>query len=613
MIDQNREAVIAIQGGGVYALSLLGQAEAVFRRGYIPLAFAGTSGGAILASLLWSGLTPGQIRDEFVGMVKRDPKALINLLSPFEPPPEPHFDFDAFLALRRNIEQLMRSIPTDETDERRGIWQRIKSVGKIPGFVGTVLDVRAVWSAIQPHMRRRGLFSGANLEKTINRLIRNGLGEQPGLPPQNEFITFGHITDMMKRSGSRFFRPPLLLTATNLSRRRLELINSADPSRAGMPIAAAVRASAGFPIFFRPRGFGDALNREWFVDGGVIANFPIWAFSDAFRQDIATSERYSQLAWRPWVRIGLRVVDDLQAPDDLSDPMPFLSALVRMLTGAARNQLEDILATVNMRSVIIRQSTSSTEGPGVLEVGDVNEAKINRMIDLGRAAAEAELDKTGAPGVYTTDSEAESRINSRLRAVIDESRRIFAGDDPKFRANIFIPVRNRLKMVLSVNMEGDSDHGLELPSLTSGVTGACYQLSTAIVCNLQKVAQLRSDPHDTFYKALFDMPIELQRKVKADRTWLMSMPIFDPQEVRVLATRRRPAVAAEVPRAAIRELGIALSGPVLGVLNLDAAWDYAGVRLDPDPDVQISDPRIRAIADIMQVAALTIGTELATS
>jgi hypothetical protein len=80
-----------------------------------------------------------------------------------------------------------------------------------------------------------------------------------------------------------------------------------------------------------------------------------------------------------------------------------------------------------------------------------------------------------------------------------------------------------------------------------------------------------------------------------------------------LATRRRPAVAAEVPRAAIRELGIALSGPVLGVLNLDAAWDYAGVRLDPDPDVQISDPRIRAIADIMQVAALTIGTELATS
>jgi hypothetical protein len=93
----------------------------------------------------------------------------------------------------------------------------------------------------------------------------------------------------------------------------------------------------------------------------------------------------------------------------------------------------------------------------------------------------------------------------------------------------------------------------------------------------------------------------------------MSMPIFDPQEVRVLVTRRRPSVAPHVQRVAIRELGIALGGPVLGVLNLDAGWDYARVRVDPDPDMQISDPRIRAVSDIMQVAALTIGTELTTS
>jgi predicted acylesterase/phospholipase RssA len=613
MIDQNREAVIAIQGGGVYALSLLGQAQAVLGRGYVPLAFAGTSGGAILATLLWSGLTPKQIQDEFVGMVTRDPQALINLLSPFDPPPKPHFDFRAFLELRRNVVNVMRSIPTDDEEERRGVLQKIKGLGKIPGFIGTALDVRQLWNAVQPHIRRRGLFSGINLEQTINQLIRKGLGEQPRLPPQNEFITFGHITEMMRRSDGEFFRPPLLLTATNLSRRRLELINSADPSRAGMPIAAAVRASAGFPIFFRPRGFGDGLNREWFVDGGVIANFPIWAFSDAFRQDIARSERYSALAWRPWVRIGLRVVDDVQAPDDLSDPMLFLSALAGMLTGAARNQLEDILAGINMRSVVVRQPTSSTEGPGVLEVGEVDEARINRMVELGRAAAEAELDRTAAPGVYTTDPDAETRINSRLRALIDECCNIFAADDAKFRANIFIPVRNSLKMAVSVNMEGDSDDKLELPSLTSGVTGACYQLSTAVVCNLQKVAQLRGDPGNSFYQSLFDMPPELQRKVKSDRTWLMSMPIFDPQEVRVGSTRRRQSVGADVHRVAIRELGIALSGPILGVLNLDAAWDYGRVRVNPDPDMQIADVRIRAISDIMQVAALTIGAELATS
>src|SRR5271157_5067574 len=42
---ENKEAVIAIQGGGIYALPMLGQARAIIAAGYIPLAFAGNSGG----------------------------------------------------------------------------------------------------------------------------------------------------------------------------------------------------------------------------------------------------------------------------------------------------------------------------------------------------------------------------------------------------------------------------------------------------------------------------------------------------------------------------------------------------------------------------------------
>src|SRR5439155_22503248 len=47
MLEPNREAVLAIQGGGVYGFSLLGQAKTVINRGYIPLAYAGTSAGAV--------------------------------------------------------------------------------------------------------------------------------------------------------------------------------------------------------------------------------------------------------------------------------------------------------------------------------------------------------------------------------------------------------------------------------------------------------------------------------------------------------------------------------------------------------------------------------------
>lgn len=54
-------ACITIQGGGIYGLSLLGQLEAVRRRGLSPVALAGTSAGAIVATLFWARLTPDAV------------------------------------------------------------------------------------------------------------------------------------------------------------------------------------------------------------------------------------------------------------------------------------------------------------------------------------------------------------------------------------------------------------------------------------------------------------------------------------------------------------------------------------------------------------------------
>jgi hypothetical protein len=197
-------------------------------------------------------------------------------------------------------------------------------------------------------------------------------------------------------------------------------------------------------------------------------------------------------------------------------------------------------------------------------------------------------------------------MTARLKLLVDKCQRaIGATADTKFRANIFIPVQNSLRLTYSYNMEGDSDKDLVFPSLSMGVSGNCYQLSTTLVCNLAKVAKLRDEQPDT-YRALFEMPAALQDKVKKDRTWLMSTPIFDPQEVRVVGTRTPTAVPVA------SDLGIGLRGPVLGVLNLDAGWDYAKIELSPDSDVHSGDARIRAIADIMQAEALTIGAELAT-
>ena len=237
---------------------------------------------------------------------------------------------------------------------------------------------------------------------------------------------------------------------------------------------------------------------------------------------------------------------------------------------------------------------------------------IAKMVRLGDQEAKRELDRMGAHGVYKSKPVFGDVINERLKSLVDKCRKVMGqGADPKFRANIFIAVQNTLKMIYSVNMDGDPDNGLEFPRLMMGVTGACYQLSTALVCNLEKIAKLR-EGQPSAYKALFGMPPDLQAKVKKDRTWLMSVPIFDPHEVRVRPKQRAAPGSTDVQRVAISDLGMGLSGPLLGVLNLDAAWDYQTIGLNPDPDVHSGDDRIRAISDIMQADALTIGAELAT-
>lgn len=81
-VPENRETVIAIQGGGIYALPMLGQARAILAAGYVPLGFAGNSGGAILAALLWAGLTPDRIARALEQKLGDNPDGLADLLLP---------------------------------------------------------------------------------------------------------------------------------------------------------------------------------------------------------------------------------------------------------------------------------------------------------------------------------------------------------------------------------------------------------------------------------------------------------------------------------------------------------------------------------------------------
>src|SRR6478672_10457909 len=78
----DRIASVTVQGGAVYGLSLLGQLQAVLDEGYEVVALAGTSAGAIVATLYWAGLKTSEIRDFFEARAKA-PGGITALLGGF--------------------------------------------------------------------------------------------------------------------------------------------------------------------------------------------------------------------------------------------------------------------------------------------------------------------------------------------------------------------------------------------------------------------------------------------------------------------------------------------------------------------------------------------------
>lgn len=139
-----------------------------------------------------------------------------------------------------------------------------------------------------------------------------------------------------------------------------------------------------------------------------------------------------------------------------------------------------------------------------------------------------------------------------------------------------------------------------------GLTGACYRQRSRLVCNLAKIVALQEQRSD-IYERLFGIPPHLQRRLRRDRTWLASMPIFDPYELRVQAGSM---MATDLPGIASADAGTDMTGPVLGTLNVDAAWDYNAVGLPPEPAAHVDRPLVQGILALMQSTAISIARTL---
>jgi hypothetical protein len=338
----------------------------------------------------------------------------------------------------------------------------------------------------------------------------------------------------------------------------------------------------------------------------MISNFPAWVFSRELRRHMAESGMYRDLAIRPWLNIGLRVVSDPADPAAPNErPGEFIRSLFDLFRGQVRNELEKALAAQLPRVVSILQATSLTNAPpNLLDVDQLEDDKITAMFARGREFAEEELSRYSF--ALPSGPEAAS-IERILERAVDQVLLSFGRTNEalKLRANVFVPRKQKLVLAYSHGMDGDPDCGLEF-NHDAGLTGFCFVNRRSFLCNLRYTrqwAEQAPSPDST----LLGMNRAAHLSVREDRTWLASVPIFDPMDCWFLDpdAPRMERNAGTMPVWTDRPG--TLDGAVFGVLNLDAVIDYDELGLSEDPEISLTDPRISSIFNLLQACSFEIG------
>lgn len=602
--ELERLAVVTLQGGGVYGLTVAGQLDAVIERyGLKPMAIAGTSAGAIVAALYWSGMTPKSIRAAFESLARQN--KITELLGPANADSYP---FERLQKLKEEGAALMKKVEagSDVSFFDRSVWsQGWTAVTKgIPFYVKH--------RAVLANLKHRGLFSGDELEKTIHGLMRSNKYlrqfdvDLKGIMGDDRELRFKHVQELQKRRKEADF-PALFITATNLRTRRIEVFNSLDAKYAETPVARAARASASFPFAFRPIQVPTADTNDWYVGGGVISNFPVWIFGQEFRDALHKSPLYENAAQRPWMHVGLR--RDSASPDhgvDLTDATEFGKTMFALLTGGARDTLEERIASEMTPARIVRQPEAETGGPSnVLDVSRIDAKKVREMFLKGARYARREL----RPLTFHIPDHAKDEIEKELSGLVQRCNLALGLPDNgtcDFRSNLYLPLAGNLHRRFWFNMDPPSGHTFPF---NTALTGYCFRHRVPMSCNLQRLR--KAAEQDKLGEHTFGRDRETHLRVKENRTWLVSMPVFDPNEFVMPTLADRDSIPDGSPFHHV--LPRVLEGVIYGVMNVDACLDYERFGIDADPAKNWTDSRLSAIIDLARVAATRIGRQLAVS
>jgi len=233
------EAFGAFEGGGAKGFAHIGALKAAEQRNVIFKGVAGTSAGAIVASLYAAGWTADEMfgRDETgqdAGILNIAPKDLVNSQT-----------WDDFASLKRSTEALLRN-PTFSLLKLLLLYVKHHKVLHRMG-------------------REFGAFDSEGFECWLNEKLTVKIFGGGG--SAGNTIMFGDVPI------------PLKIVAADVDAGRLVCFDHENTPN--VPVAKAVSLSISIPFAFKPASPAKGMGRC--VDGGLVSNLPVWAF-DAERE-----------------------------------------------------------------------------------------------------------------------------------------------------------------------------------------------------------------------------------------------------------------------------------------------------------------------------------------
>lgn len=209
---------LVLAGGSVKGIAILGVLSALHDAGYRVHRAAGSSAGAILASLAVAGMTPDEVRER---------------------------------VLRAELRTLLDLYPSARVPARLGYpWTLVRHGGLARGD------------------RLTSLISDLLAERGVHRFddppVRLAEGDEPG------------------RGAGAHSRLIIMCSDVTAGRqRRFPADFTAYEPTLDLTVAEAVRASMSLPMLFSPVIVRSRGREHWLVDGGLLSDFPVNAFDRA--------------------------------------------------------------------------------------------------------------------------------------------------------------------------------------------------------------------------------------------------------------------------------------------------------------------------------------------